>query len=262
METPARLTGDRPLVSGVVICFNEESTIERCLRSLAWCDEIIVVDSHSTDRTREIARKYTPKVIEQEFLGHVEQKNFALDQASHDWVVSLDADEALSDELQREIPDALPSADGGLGGFRVNRMTYFLGVWHDHGEWYPDRGVRVFRRSQGRWAGLNPHDRAEVKGRVEELRGHILHWNYHDLSEHIQQIDKFTAILAREMRAAGRPFHLWDLLLRPVGRFLKGYVFRQGFRNGLPGFLVSISTAYYVFMKYAKLWELQRSERG
>ena len=258
----ARSAEGRPPVSGVVICLNEEATIERCLQSLAWCDEIVVVDSHSTDATREIARKHTPNVIEQDFLGHIEQKNFALDQASHDWVVSLDADEALSEELQGEIPRALSTVNGDVGGFRLNRMTYFLGVWHDRGEWYPDYNVRVFRRSVTRWSGRNPHDHARVEGQVGHLDGHILHWNYRDLSEHIQQIDKFTALLAREMRAEGARFRLRDLLVRPLGRFFKGYVLRQGFRNGLPGFLVSVSTAYYVFMKYAKLWELERGERG
>ena len=246
-------------MSGVVICYNEEDTIERCLRSLAWCDEIIVVDSHSTDRTRQIVERYTPKVIERDFLGHVDQKNFALAQASHDWVVSLDADEALSDELRQELERVLAGGNADVSGFRLNRMTYFLGVWHDRGEWYPDRGVRAFRRSRGRWVGADPHDRAEVEGRVLDLRGHILHWNYRDLSEQLQQIDRFSAIVAREMRASGRRFRLHDLLLRPLGRFLKGYVLRQGFRKGLPGFLVSVSTAYYVFMKYAKLWELERS---
>ena len=250
----------RPRVSGVVICFNEEQTIARCLESLAWCDEIVVVDSGSTDHTREIVRQATPRVIEQEFLGYVKQKNFALDQASHDWVVCLDADEALSPELQREIAEALAGDDGTVSGFVLDRMTHFLGVWHDRGEWYPDPQLRVFRRSRGRWVGLDPHDRVAVDGPVRKLPGRLCHWNYRDLSEHVQTIDRFSAHLAREMHTHGRRCHAWDLLLRPLGRFVKGYVLRQGFRNGLPGFLVSASTAYYVFMKYAKLWEIERSE--
>ncbi len=249
-----------PGVSGVVICLNEEETIERCLESLAWCDEIVVVDSGSTDRTRELAQRFTPNLISQEFLGYVKQKNFALDQAENDWVVCLDADEALSPELQHEIEAAI-GAEGPDVGFKLDRVTHFLGIWHDRGEWYPDPQLRVFRRSQGRWIGLDPHDRVEVQGSVGSLPGRLLHWNYRHLSDHVQTIDRFTAHLARGMHEQGKRFHLWDLVLRPIGRFLKGYFLRQGFRKGLPGFLVSASTAYYVFMKYAKLWEIERSER-
>lgn len=248
-------------MSGVVICQNEEETIGRCLDSLAFCDEIVVVDSGSTDRTLEIARARGARVIDQPFLGYVKQKNFALDRATHDWVVCLDADEALSEDLRQEIESALTSGPE-VAGYLLDRVTYFLGVWHDRGEWYPDPQLRVFRRSLGRWVGLDPHDRVEVRGAVRTLHGKLLHWNYRDLSDHLQTIDRFSAALAREMRDHGRRFHLRDLLLRPVGRFVKGYLIRQGFRKGIPGLLVSISTAYYVFMKYAKLWELERSERG
>jgi glycosyltransferase involved in cell wall biosynthesis len=253
------VTSDR--VSGVVICFNEEETIERCLESLTWCDEIVVVDSGSTDRTCELALRFTPRVIEQEFLGYVKQKNFALEQAAHDWVVCLDADEALSSDLQREVRNAIAASDDRESGYVLDRVTYFLDIWHDRGEWYPDPQLRVFRRSRGRWVGLDPHDRVELDGPVRKLRGRLFHWNYRDLSDHVQTIDRFSAHLAREMHARGVRFRLRDLVFRPPGRFLKGYLLRQGFRKGLPGFLVSASTAYYVFMKYAKLWEIERSER-
>jgi len=129
-------------------------------------------------------------------------------------------------------------------------------VWHDRGEWYPDWQLRAFRRSRGHWAGMDPHDRVELDGRVERLPGRLLHWNYRSLSEHIQTTDRFSTRMARSMRDAGVRFRLADLLLRPLARFFKGYVLRQGFRKGLPGFIVSAATAYYVFMKYAKLWEL------
>jgi glycosyltransferase involved in cell wall biosynthesis len=252
----------RPPVSGIVICRNEERGIARCLESLAWCDETVVVDSLSTDGTQEIARAYTDRVIEQPFLGYVKQKNFALDQARHDWVVCLDADEALSAELVQEIPRAIAGAEDAVSGFVLDRVTFFLGVWHDRGEWYPDPQLRVFRRSRGRWGGRDPHDRVELEGATRPLGGRLLHWNYRDLSDHVQQIDRFSTLLAREMHQAGQRFRLRDLLLRPFGRFLKGYVLHQGFRRGMPGFMVSVSTAYYVFMKYAKLWEIERQERA
>lgn len=246
-------------LSGVVICRNEAAQIARCLESLKLCDEIIVVDSHSTDTTREIARRYTDQVIAQDFLGYRDQKNFALERARHDWVLCLDADEALSPELASEIERVLRNDDGRISGYRLDRVTCFLGVWHDRGEWYPDLQLRFFRRSRGRWGGGQTHEKVVIEGRVETLRGRLLHWNYRNLAEHIQVIDRFSGRLAREM-SAGRRFRLRDLLLRPLSRFFKGYVLRQGFRKGTPGLLVSISTAYYVFMKYAKLWELERLE--
>ena len=248
---------ERPRVSGVVICMNEADRIERCLRSLAFCDEIVVVDSGSTDGTREIAARYSDRVIVQDFLGYVKQKNFALERASGDWVVCLDADEGLSPELEREIPRAIAAAPPSVSGFVLDRVTYFLGVWHDAGEWYPDPQLRVFRRSRGYWVGRDPHDRIELQGEVRPLPGRLLHWNYRDLSDHIRTVDRFSARQAAGMAEEGLRFRLSDLLLRPPFRFFKGYLLRGGFRKGLPGFLVSVSTAYYVFMKYAKLWEIE-----
>jgi glycosyltransferase involved in cell wall biosynthesis len=244
-----------------VICFNEEDTIERCLESLSFCDEIVVVDSGSTDRTRELCERRTDRVIQQEFLGYVKQKSFALEQATHDWVVCLDADEELSPEAARSIQDAVASNDGTVVGYRLDRITYFLGTWHDRGEWSDDWQLRVFRRSRGHWTGRDPHDRVELDGPARPLSGQLHHYNYRDLSDHLQTIDSFSARVAREMRDEGIHFRIRDLLFRPLGRFFKGYVLRRGFRKGLPGFLVSVSTAYYVFMKYAKLWELERSAR-
>ena len=255
------MSDESPRTSGVVICFNEEETIERCLESLSWCDEIVVVDSHSTDRTREIAARHAERVVEQDFLGYVKQKNFALDLARGEWAICLDADEALSPELQRDIRGAIEADGSGADAFALDRCTRFLGVWHDRGDWYPDWQLRVFRRSKGRWTGRDPHDRVQVDGSVRRLRGRLWHWNYRDLSEHIQTIDGFTAHLAREMRDEGLRFRLRDLLVRPVYRFFRGYVLRQGFRKGLPGLLVAVSTSYYVFMKYAKLWELEQRQR-
>jgi glycosyltransferase involved in cell wall biosynthesis len=242
----------------VVICVNEADRIGRCLESLAFCDEIVVVDSGSTDGTREVARRYTQDVIEQPFLGYVKQKNFALDHAKHDWVVCLDADEALSPELAANIAGALARNDGRVAGYQLDRVTHYLGVWHDRGEWYPDWQLRVFRRSRGRFGGLDPHDRVELDGPVERLSGRLLHWNYRHLSDHVQTMDRFSARMARSLADAGVRFRLRDIVLRPPARFFKSYFLQQGFRRGLPGFIVSIAGAYYVFMKYAKLWELER----
>ncbi len=250
-----------PLLSGVVICYNEAEGIARCLESLSICDEIVVVDSHSTDATCTIARRYTDRVIEQKFLGYRDQKNFALDLAKHDWVLSLDGDEALSPELASAIQRMLREDDGRTSGYELDRVTYFLGIWHDRGEWYPDHVLRLFRRSRGRWGGGDTHERVDLEGPIGTLEGRLLHWNYRNLADHIRQIELFSARLAREMYERGRRFRLFDLFVRPFARFIKGYVLARGFRKGIPGFLVSVSTAYYVFMKYAKLWELERLGR-
>jgi len=249
----------RPSISGVVICFNEERRIARCLESLRFCDELVVVDSNSTDATVSIVSRYTDKLITQPFLGYVKQKNFALERATSEWVVCLDADEALSDELSAAIQSAIAQAGPDVAGFVLDRVTYFLGVWHDAGEWYPDRQMRVFRRVRGHWTGRDPHDRVELDGAVRPLAGRLLHWNYADLADHIRTIDNFSRRQAEGMHVEGLRFRLRDLVLRPPFRFVKGFLIRGGWRKGLPGFLVSVSTAYYVFMKYAKLWELEQA---
>lgn len=251
------MTEPRAGISGVVICLNEADRIQRCLESLAFCDEIVVVDSGSTDGTADIARRCGARVVEQPFLGYVKQKNFALDLARHDWVVCLDADEALSPELQTEIAGRLrgaapPDADG----YEARRLTHYLGVWHDRGDWYPDLQLRVFRRSRGHWVGRDPHDRVELASDAGSLSGRILHWNYRSFSEQIQTIDRYSGVQAEALLAEGVRFRLRDLLLRPPARFVQGYLLRGGYRLGLPGLIVAVSTAYYVFAKYAKLWEL------
>jgi glycosyltransferase involved in cell wall biosynthesis len=246
----------------VVICFNEERRIARCLESLAFCDELIVVDSNSTDATPSIAARYTERVIQQSFLGYVKQKNFALERATSEWVVCLDADEALSDELAAAVQAAIARAGPEESGFVLDRVTWFLGVWHDAGEWYPDPQLRVFRRARGHWTGRDPHDRVALEGRARPLQGPLFHWNYADLADHIRTIDNFSRRQAEGMLEEGLRFRLRDLLVRPAFRFVKGFFLRGGYRKGLPGFLVSVSTAYYVFMKYAKLWELEQARKG
>lgn len=262
------MTLERLGISGVVICYNEEDRIARCLESLSFCDEIVVVDSNSTDRTAEIAARFSERVIEQPFPGYAKQKNFALEQASHDWVVCLDADEELSPELAREIQTAVarenesPVDEQTVSGFVLDRLTYFLGVWHDHGDWYPDYQLRAFRRGRGQWAGRDPHGHVEVNGPTRRLAGRLFHYNYRSLSEQIRTVDSFSERQAQAMREEGIRFRRSDLLFRPLYRFIKGYFLRQGFRKGLPGFLISVSSAYFVFMKYAKLWEIEQRQRA
>lgn len=248
-----------PRLSVCIVAMDEEDRLADCLRSAGFADEWIVVDSHSKDRTREIAAELGARVIERDWPGHVQQKNFALDQAQHDWVLCLDADERVSPELAASIREALARPELPAG-FECARRTWYLGRWIRHGGWYPDRKLRLFRRSAGRWGGTNPHDHVHVEGRVERLAGDLLHYSYRSLSDHLRTIDNFTTIAAREKHAAGVRAGVLDVTLRPLGKFLRMYVVRAGFLDGWPGWAAAVSGAYYVFLKYAKLREL--AERG
>ncbi len=250
----------RPSVSACIIAFNEEENIRACLESVAWADEIIVVDSFSTDRTVEIAKAFDPKVkvIQRAWPGHVEQKNFALNQASGDWVLSVDADERVSPELKQEILDTFDRGVEGVAGFSVPRKTWYLGRWIMRGGWYPDRKVRLVRRGAARWKGVNPHDHLYAEGRVADLKGDLIHYTYRDISDHLRTIDSFTTISSRELYARKRGHALLHMLLNPVARFLRMYVLQLGFLDGQAGFVLAVLSSYYVFLKYAKLWELWR----
>jgi glycosyltransferase involved in cell wall biosynthesis len=246
-------------VSACVIARDEERHIRRCLASLAWVDEcIVVVDERSADATEAIARGIGARVLRHPYAGNVEQKNFALDQAKCEWVVSLDADEALSADLARRLRDRLAARGDGVDGFELNRVTFHLGRWLRHGDFFPDWQLRVFRRGTGRWSGRNPHGRVRVAGCVERLAGDLEHTSYRDLADQLERIRRFSAIEAREMFAAGRRARIRDIGLRPPARWLRAYVQKAGFLDGVPGFLVAVLTAFHVFLKYAHLWELQR----
>lgn len=238
---------------------NEADRIGECLRSAEFADEWIVVDSHSTDDTRQIAAGFGARVIERDWPGWVEQKNFAVDQATHDWVLCLDADEWLSPGMRRSVEAALQRNDDTVG-FEFARLTRYLGRWIRHGGWYPDRKLRLFRRDSGRFEGRNPHDRVRVKGRVERLEGDILHDPFRSLSDHLRTIDRYTTVAAEEKHARGEKARLVDLTLRPFGKFVRMYVVKAGWLDGVAGFVVAITGAFYVFLKYAKLLGTQRGD--
>jgi glycosyltransferase involved in cell wall biosynthesis len=240
---------------------DEEDNIADCLKSADFAQEWIVVDSHSKDATRERAAACGARVVERDWPGHVEQKNFAVDAAVHEWVLCLDADERVSPELRASILAALERNDLP-DGFEMARRTWYLGRWIRRGGWYPDRKIRLFRRSKGRWGGVNPHDHLRVEGRVERLEGDLLHYSYRSISDHLKTIDSFTTIAAKEKRAAGRRAGVLDLTLRPFGKFLRMYVLKLGFLDGRAGLVVATLGSYYVFLKYAKLWDLCRESGG
>ena len=264
---------ERPLrarFTACIIAFNEERSLPDALKSVGFADEIVVVDSHSKDRTRAIAEAFSaihpdgsvvrPRVIERDWPGHVEQKNFAIDQAVHDWVLCVDADERVSPELRREVEEALGQEATGIGGYTMPRKNFYLGRWVRHGGWYPDRKLRLFRKGLGRWGGTNPHDHVRVQGRVKRLRSDLHHYSYSSLSDHLRTINSFTGIAAREKMKQGVRWALLRMVLQPPFKFFKMFILKQGFREGAVGLIMASMGAFYVFLKYAKLWELQQKE--
>lgn len=244
-----------------VVAYNEEHNIGRCLRSVSWADEIVVVDSLSQDRTVEIAKEYTDRVYRHPWKGYSTQKNLALSYTRCDWVLALDADEEVSEELKGSIQRVLKE-EGDCDGYEVSRRSFYLGRWIRHGGWYPDYQLRLFQRGRGRWKEAELHERVLVDGKVGRLRGDLYHYPYRDLSEHILKMDRYSAIAAQEMARKGRRFRGWDLLVRPLFRVFSSYVLKAGFLDGVPGLVVALSGAAYAWAKYAKLWELQNGPEG
>ncbi|MGD0915457.1 MAG: glycosyltransferase family 2 protein [Thermodesulfobacteriota bacterium] len=247
-------------VSVYVLTFNNSRTIEQCLKSLAWAEELVVVDSFSTDGTYEICQRYTNKVYRREWKGHCDQYQYAADLTTREWIMFVDADEEvpleLAEEIQRELDGGVKDSDG----FFVYRRTYYLGRWIRYGGWYPDGEIRLYRKGRGRWKG-GLHAKVVVDGKVGFLKSQYLHYTYRDISDQIQTVDKYSRIAAEDLAQAGKKFSLLKLLFHPPFRFIKEYIFKSGFRDGLPGLIIVVTTMFYVFIKHAKLWELTSSKK-
>lgn len=246
-------------LSVAIITYNEEHNIADCIRSCEdVADEIIVLDSFSTDRTEEIARSFRKvRFKKHAFDGHVEQKNRALALCKNDWVLSIDADERLSPELAREIAALSPE---DRDGFRVPRLTFHMGRFIRHGGWYPQRRFRLFRRSRARWEGENPHDTIVIDGRGGDLGGDLIHYSFRDLSQQIDTINRFSSIVAFTRHHRGQAFSWGKCLFKPISKFLEIYFFKQGFRDGFPGFAIAVASAFSTFLKFAKVYELARKD--
>lgn len=248
-------------LSVTIITLNEEDNIRRAIESVKWADEIVVVDSGSTDRTVEICKEFTSKVFHQDWLGMNGQKAFAKEQATCDWLLNIDADERVSHELAGEIKTAL-EGESDLDGFFIPRRVNYLGRWINHSGWYPDYTLRLFKRNKGRWAGTDPHDKVLVDGKLAYLNGDIYHYTYKNIEDHINTMNRFTTVAAGEYAKKDKSSGLLNIVLRPPFTFFKKYILKQGFRDGLPGFIIAFSSAYYVFLKYIKLWELKNVQTG
>ncbi len=248
-----------PKISACIISYNEENKIEDCLKSLdGVVDEIIVVDSLSSDKTIDIVKKYTDKIYEQKFLGHVEQKNLAVEKASYDWILSLDCDERLTQELKGsilKIKDSLENADA----YRMARKTFYVYRWLNHC-WYPDFKVRLFNRNTARWGGTNPHDRVEVSGsNIITLKGDIQHYSFNSISEHLKTIDSFTEIGAKEIIKKGKSVSHISPFTHGVWTFVKLYIFKKGFMDGYAGLVVSMLSGMHAFIKYTKVIMIRKN---
>jgi len=261
MTHPSNPLDRTAAVSAIVVCYNEEERIEACLESLRWCDEIVVVDSFSTDHTAEICRRYTERFIQRKWAGYRDQKAFAHSQATKDWVLLVDSDERVTAELQQEILDALSQDKAAYAGYAVPRLVRYLHRWWWRGGWYPDYDVRLFRRERATWGGSDPHEKILVDGKVRRLKNHLEHFSYRNIDDHIQRINRFTSISSRELKKVGARWRLSDALLRPPVRFFRSYVIKRGFLEGFAGFYVALTAAVYVFLKYAKLWEIEVEEK-
>ena len=250
----------RPEISAIVVCFNEEENIRKCLESLRWCNEIVVVDSFSTDGTVEICRQYTDRVIQRPWAGYRDQKAFAHSQATRDWVILVDADERVPAELRDEIQDALLRFGSRYAAFLIPRLVYYLGRWWRRGGWYPDYDVRLFRRNLATWGGSDPHERILIAGKVRRLKHPLHHFSYRDIGDHLRRINHFTDVSSGELRGQGKRWCWMDNLCRPAFRFFRSYVWKRGFLEGFQGFFVVATAAVYVFLKYAKLRERELRE--
>ena len=247
-------------LSAVIITLNEEKNIARCIDSLkSVADEILVVDSLSTDATRAICEKKGVRFIEQKFLGYVEQKNFALKLATYDHVISLDADEALDETLQNEIIKL--KENYVFDGYKFNRLTMYNGFWVRHCGWYPDVKVRIVKKEKANWVGNNPHDALEIQGTVGYVRGDLLHYSYDSISAHILQTNKFSTIEAQSLFNKGKRATIMKMVTRPPFQFFKDYILRKGFLDGHYGFIICFINSLYVLLKYAKMMDMQLNKK-
>jgi len=258
LDPPPRAEG-RETVTSLTLCGNHESTIRQCLEHLTWCDEILVVmDSRSSDGTREIVREYTDRIFEREFIAAGDQRNFAIPKASCDWVMAVDSDEIISPQLRDDILAKLKDP-GGYDAFYVKRAVYFRGKPIKRCGWGNEKQLRLFRRDKARYDDRRAHAKARIKGPIGQINSFMYHDTIRDFSGYLERFNDFTSRTSADLWEKGKRATLPRLLLRPAARFMKMYVVRLGFLDGMRGLLMSVFSAFHVFTKYAKLWEIQNS---
>src|SRR5450432_1148678 len=238
-------------ITASIITLNEERKIARAIESLRCCDEILILDSGSTDRTVELATNLGARVLEAGWRGYAGQKNWAADQATHDWILSLDADEALSEGLEAEIWN-LKKTGPHYDAYTMPRLARYLGRWIYHSGWYPDRKVRLYDRRKSQWVGEFVHESVKPRGTVGHLENNILHFTCDSLSEHLRTLDRYTTLAAEELVSRKVQVPIWRLIFLPPWTFVKAYVFQRGFLDGFEGLIICYMAAFYTFLKYSK----------
>ncbi|HWE52081.1 MAG TPA: glycosyltransferase family 2 protein [Bryobacteraceae bacterium] len=255
----------RPPLSVLLPVWNCETTIRATLASVSWAEELLVVDSFSTDATLTICREYGARILQHEYVNSATQKNWAVGQCRYDWVLQIDSDEVIPPDLRDEIEKAVADAPLHTGAFRMPRRNHFLGRWMHHGGVYPDYQIRLFRRDAGRWADREVHSHLEMRGgggsEIGTLRNAILHNDAPTLSRRFRDLDRYTRYEATELRKKGTPFRWYDLLLRPWAGFLYRYVWLGGYRDGWRGLIYCSYYPIYIFLVRAKLWEIEETKR-
>ena len=253
----------REKITACITAGNEEENIRICLESVKWADEIVVVDSFSTDRTADICHEYTNMVFKHRWLGYIGQKNLAKDLASNRWVLFIDADEEISAPLRDEIIGEFEKGSTKrFSGFEFPRMVRYFDRWITHGDWYPDVKLRLYDKETGECGGTEPHDRMVVHGPIKRLKRPLYHHTYSGIADHLLTMNRFSSITARTQYEAGQRFLLTSLLFRPMLRFLRGYILKLGILDGMPGLIIASTSAYGVFVKYAKTWEIEQRSKS
>ena len=251
------------MLAAVIITKNEEKNIVRCLESVRFCDEIIVVDSESTDQTVQLAAKLNARVFTVPWRGYVDQRNYANLLTTAEWILSIDADEEVSIDLRDEILEKIESHSSSVA-YSVPRRTMYSGRWIRHGGWYPNRLVRLFKKTQGQWVGGDLHEywslNSSTTGTLGELTKDLIHYSFADIFDQVHRNNRYSSLGALTLQKSGRPFSSVRLLTKPVSKFLETYLLKGGFLDGYRGFIISVSASYSVFLKWAKLWELNHNE--
>lgn len=247
----------RPKISILLPAYNSAATVRSTLEAVRWADEILVVDSYSSDATLDICREYNARILQHEYINSARQKNWAAAQCSHEWILQIDTDETLESKLEIEIGKTLENVSPDIHAFRIPRKNHILGMWARHAELYPDYQIRLFRRDQGRWVEREVHAHIQVSGKIETLKGHILHQGMPFITNQLRNLDRYTRYEADELKKSGKKFHWAKLFIHPWLVFLYRFVWQQAWRDGWRGFIICVYLSAYSFFMYAKLWELE-----
>ncbi|MBX3019788.1 MAG: glycosyltransferase family 2 protein [Bdellovibrionaceae bacterium] len=247
-------------LSVVIITKNEERNLPRCLESVAWADEVLVVDSGSTDATVDVARRHGARVLTETWRGFGPQKAFAALQAKHDWILSLDADECVPVELHQELERRFASLTPGAA-YALPRKSLLWGRWIRHGGWFPDRQIRLFNRRFANWDQAPVHEKVQAKV-YDRFEAPLEHYVFRDVAHQIDTNNRYSGLLAEKDVAAGKRFRLWKLIFKPYFKFLENYFWKRGFLDGLPGFVIAVNSAHSTLLRWVKIWEIERRHPG